>query len=139
MEGQGRNMRTSISRRDSADLPAPAMDIQDALGRLGNDEELLSAIVKIYLEDSPALLERIQTAVATGDSKGLQIAAHSLKGLAVTLSASDVAGAASRLEHMGGNRNLAEVESCVCELLQAVSELDAQAKGRVSTARSTHH
>lgn len=132
-------MRSAISKRDSADLTSPAMDIQDALGRLGNDEELLAAIVQIYLEDCPSLLERIQNSVATGDPKGLQLAAHRLKGLAVTLSAADVAGAAGRLEHMGGCCNLAEAPACLVELQHAAEELNTEAKGRLSRTRSPHH
>ena len=84
------------------------MDIQDALSRLGGDEELLAAIVQIYLEDSPALMERIHNAVVAADAKALQVAAHNLRGLAVTLSAADVAAAANRLEHMGASRNMNE-------------------------------
>lgn len=131
-------MRSMISRRDGADLPSPAMDIQDALSRLGGDKELLTAIVEIYLEDSPTLIERIHKAVASTDAKALQVAAHNLKGLAATLSAADVASAASRLEHMGASRNMTEAIACLAELQTAAAELTTEAKGRLTADLRPH-
>lgn len=131
-------MRSPISTRDDsdrhdADLP-PAMDVQDALSRLGNDAELLTAIIQIYLEDAPGLLERIKTAVANKDASALQRAAHSLKGLAATLSAADVTCGASRLEHMGGSCSLHGAEAPLEELEHAARELEAMLKQRWETS-----
>jgi len=100
------------------------MDFGDALERLGNDHELLREIVQIYVEDAPAILERIQAAVNAADAAVLQHAAHSLKGLASSLSAYEVVGAAARLEHVGASRNLAEAPQTLDEVNQRVEELN---------------
>jgi len=115
---------TAPARIASESQVGAVMDVSDALQRLGNDEELLREIVKIYLEDAPGIVERIHTAVSAADSNGLRRAAHSLKGLAATLSAHEVAGVTSRLEHMGATRNLAEAAKTVAEVDQRVAELD---------------
>jgi HPt (histidine-containing phosphotransfer) domain-containing protein len=104
------------------------MNVDDALRRLGDDEDLLRDIVQIYLEDSPGIVERIHTAVDKGDASGLQRAAHSLKGLAATLSASEVVDAAARLEHMGASKNLSDVAKAVGEVDQHVNDLNAAAQ-----------
>lgn len=127
-------MRSPISARDDAESPYSAMDVQDALSRLGNDADLLTAIIQIYLEDSPGLIERIKTAVTNRDASALQRAAHSLKGLAATLSAADVTCSASRLEHMGGSCNLRDSEACLEDLQVAARELDAVLRQRLQTS-----
>jgi HPt (histidine-containing phosphotransfer) domain-containing protein len=100
------------------------LDVADALDRLGNDEELLREIIQIYAEDSPHMLEQIHAAAANGDARALQRAAHSLKGLAATLSAQDVVGSAARLEHMGAVCNLADASTVVGEGDQRATRLD---------------
>jgi HPt (histidine-containing phosphotransfer) domain-containing protein len=117
-------MKSTVHTRSERESPtAAAMDVSDVLQRLGDDEELLRDIVQIYLEDVPGMLERIHSAVSGGDANSLRRAAHSLKGLAATLSAQEVVGVASRLEHMGAARNLAEASQIVTEVDQRVSEL----------------
>jgi len=118
-------MKTTVSTRSESQSQLDAvMDVNDALRRLGNDEELLRDIVQIYLEDAPGMLDKIHAAVSSADSNGLQRAAHSLKGLAATLSAQEVVGVASRLEHMGATRNFAEAAKTVAEADQRVGELN---------------
>jgi HPt (histidine-containing phosphotransfer) domain-containing protein len=111
------------------------MDVGDALSRLGNDRELLSDIIGIFLEDSPALLEKIRRAVMANDPNALQRAAHSLKGLAATLSAEDVAAASRRLELMGASNGLSDAVAAVTQLETLLSELSAAAQGYIQHPR----
>src|SRR5688500_15995122 len=105
-------MKSTMPSRSGGDPRwGVTLDVKDALQRLGNDEELLRDIIQIYLEDSPAMLERIHAAVAAADANELQRAAHILKGLAATLSAAEVVGVAQRLEHIGASRNLTDAAS----------------------------
>jgi HPt (histidine-containing phosphotransfer) domain-containing protein len=127
-------MSTTSSHNGSDSPPAP-MDVRDALSRLGDDHELLSAIIEIYLEDSPALLEKIRRAVMGNDPGSLQRAAHNLKGLAATLSAGDVAAAASRLEHMGSSNSLANAAAAVAELESQLNDLKSVAQRYVKNPR----
>lgn len=121
-------MRTTTSPSNGNDSQPAPMDVRDALSRLGNDHELLSAIIEIYLEDSPAILEKIRRAVMGNDPRSLQRAAHNLKGLAVTLSAGDVAAAASRLEHMGSSSSLGDAAAAVGELESRLNDLKSAAQ-----------
>lgn len=110
------------------DAPPDAMDVRDALSRLGDDRDLLASIIEIYLEDSPALLDKARHAVMGNDPAALQRAAHGLRGFAVTLSAGDVAVAASRLEHMGSAKSLGDAAQAVTELEARLHELNVVAK-----------
>jgi HPt (histidine-containing phosphotransfer) domain-containing protein len=100
------------------------MDVEDALHRLDHDQDLLREIVLIYVEDSPGMLTTIQRAVEQGDASSLQRAAHSLKGLAATLSARDTANAAYRLEQLGASGNLTEAKPALTALEQRLTELN---------------
>lgn len=128
-------MRSTISPPDGSDLPQAPMDVQDALSRLDDDRELLSAIIEIYLEDSPALLQKIRRAIMGNDPRALQRAAHNLKGLAVTLSAGDVAAAASRLEHMGSSSSLGDAAAAVSVLEEHLNEMKSAAQRYVKNPR----
>jgi two-component system, sensor histidine kinase and response regulator len=109
----------------SKDVSKDVMNVDDALRRLGDDKELLRDIVQIYLEDAPGIVEKIHNALDQADSNALQRAAHSLKGLAATLSASEVVGAAARVEYLAATRNLSEAPKAVAEVDQHVSDLNA--------------
>ena len=128
-------MRTITSPHDGHDSSSAPMDVQDALSRLGDDRELLSAIIEIFLEDYPALLDKIRRAVMGNDPPTLQRAAHNLKGLAVTLSAGDVAAAASRLEHMGSSNCLSDAAAAVAELESHLNDLNSAAQRYVKNPR----
>lgn len=121
-------MKSTAHSQSAASELRDVMDVEEALERLGNDEELLREIVQIYLEDSPELVERIHGAVSDGDAAALQRAAHSLKGLAATLSAHDVIGAAIKLEHLGAASNFGEAPKAVAEVDHSVNQLNEAVK-----------
>lgn len=128
-------MRSTTFSQNGHDSRPAAMDVQDALSRLDDDHELLRDIIEIYLEDSPPLFDKIRHAVMASDSQTLQRAAHNLKGLAVTLSAADVAATASRLEHMGASNALGDAAATVVELETHLNELEAAATQYVKNRR----
>lgn len=128
-------MKSLTSSTTGSDPSSTPMDVGDALSRLGNDRELLSDIIGIFLEDSPALLEKIRRAVMANDPNALQRAAHSLKGLAATLSAEDVAAASRRLELMGASNGLSDAVAAVTQLETLLSELSAAAQGYIQHPR----
>jgi HPt (histidine-containing phosphotransfer) domain-containing protein len=104
------------------------MDADQVLQRLGNDEDLLRDIIQIYLEDVPGMVKKIHAAVEENDANSLQRAAHSLKGLASTLSAHEVVDVAYRLEHIAATRNLADAAKTAVEVDQRVDELSRAVK-----------
>lgn len=122
-------MKTTAHSHDVGDAELRSvMDVEEALQRLGNDEELLGDIVQVYLEDAPGIVERVRAAVAAGDCTALLRAAHSLKGLAATLSAHDVIGAALKLEHLAAAKNLGEAPEALVQLDRSVAQLNQAVK-----------
>ncbi len=66
---------------------AEAIDFKLLLARVENDTAILEEMIDLYLDSSPRLLSEIEDAIDRGDARGLERAAHSLKGALQNLSA----------------------------------------------------
>jgi HPt (histidine-containing phosphotransfer) domain-containing protein len=88
------------------DSGSGVIDEGEALARVGGDRELLQSLVGVFFDCCPAYLEELRTALNRGDPKGVQRAAHTLKGMAGNLGAGPLAEAALRLEVMGRQGDL---------------------------------
>jgi two-component system sensor histidine kinase/response regulator len=88
----------------------PVLDVEEMRERLGDDDELVADIIRLYLDDYPVRVAVIAAAIQARDATGLREAAHALKGSASALSARRVVDAARALEAIGeaGDLGLAE-------------------------------
>jgi two-component system, sensor histidine kinase and response regulator len=100
----------------------------EALGRIGDDEELLQELCQIFLEESPKLLQKLRQAVGNGDSDGVMRAAHSLKGESSYLGAGATSRAAQQLEEMGRTKDLSRAHETFAVLEKEVASLHYQLK-----------
>jgi CheY-like chemotaxis protein/HPt (histidine-containing phosphotransfer) domain-containing protein len=83
--------------------PQPAVALFDrdkALARAGGDEELLRELLELFIEEGPRWLADIDAAIAAGDARKLQRAAHTVKGAVDNFGAPAAFDAALRLEQM---------------------------------------
>ena len=78
----------------------PVMDVKTALERLGS-EKLLKKVASVFKANAAKHTTDIEDAIAVGDSKKLEMAAHTLVSSMAYLSASSASEAAMKLEHMG--------------------------------------
>jgi len=90
--------------------PPPGFSASDAgqvelseqvLARVGGDRQLLAEISRLFVDDAPGHLAKIQLALDTKDADMLRRAAHALKGAAANFEADSVVAAARVLEEMG--------------------------------------
>jgi CheY-like chemotaxis protein len=115
-----------LLRFDRSEAPQrlePAFDVDDALGRVEGDHELLAEVVQIFDEESPRMLAEIGRAVESGDAPALQRAAHALRGSVISLGARPAAQVALALETMARQGRLAGARPAYVELQQAVDRL----------------
>ncbi|MBI5855156.1 MAG: response regulator [Nitrospirae bacterium] len=77
---------------------ATAFDYESALGRVEGDRALLVDMLNLYLDSSVKLTALIQETLRSQDARGLERAAHTVKGAVGTLSAQKAFDAAVRLE-----------------------------------------
>jgi len=126
-------------------LPAePALFNQSELmHRLGGDVDLLTDVVRLFLDDCPKRLAAIKNAVDLRDAELIRTTAHALKGAAGTLSATRVYEAAQTLERLGTDGRLEPAEAAwrtlsteAANLMDTFRQMDAaKTAERTSCAR----
>ena len=78
--------------------------------RLSGDEDLMTDVIRVFLEDLPVRLAAIGAAVTRRDAPGLRAAAHALKGASANLSAVELSEAARILEQSGAESRMETAE-----------------------------
>ena len=84
--------------------------------RLEGDVELFKDLAYIFLKDSTSLMQSLEEAVKDKDSKRIFKGAHTLKGSLLNFSAEAAVKAAIRVEDMGKENRLDEVEKALASL-----------------------
>lgn len=115
-------------------MPEQLFDREAALARVGDDEELLSELVKIFLDDYPNSLSAIDEAVAKQDPPTLERAAHTLKGAVANFGAEAVVKEAFALERQGRSGDLSHANENLHRLHDAIRKLDYELRPLVEHA-----
>jgi len=97
-------------------LDPRALDQIRALQAPGGTD-LLGKIVGVYLESSPALIERLRVALRDGNAEAVREAAHALKSSSASLGATALASLAQQLEAKGRAGDLSRAASIGVQLL----------------------
>src|SRR5215510_1320386 len=116
----------TVPMAETAGAGAPdgaVFDQQATLARFKGDREMLEEIVQLFFAETPELLARIQTAMAHGDGRALERAAHSLKGTVMSFGAQTAGEAALRLEVIGRGGDLTQAVMACTELEREVAQL----------------
>ena len=124
----GQERAVATDERVGALRQEKVFDRQAILDRCDGDEEFVREIIRLFLADSPRLLNEIQLAVAAGDVSRLKRAAHAFKGSVGYLNADAAVAAAKRLELLGdegtdladAGRYLRELEAELATLTKAI-------------------
>jgi HPt (histidine-containing phosphotransfer) domain-containing protein len=109
------------------------------LRNIGGDTGLLEELVELFIQRHQTMLEAIRAALANTDQLAVEQAAHTLKGTAGNLCASEVVLYAGQLEAIGrlgtlieGPLIYAQLEKSVLRLLQL---LETRSKLRLNDRR----
>jgi two-component system sensor histidine kinase/response regulator len=94
-----------------------------ALERAAGDPELLQELYELFLTESPTYLADIRAAIDARDPARLKRTAHSLKGALGAIACQPGYDAAFRLEEMGKEGNLTDVERAWRQLEGVVAQL----------------
>jgi signal transduction histidine kinase/ligand-binding sensor domain-containing protein/CheY-like chemotaxis protein len=100
-----------------------ALDRAAALAQMDGDADLLAEMAEVLLRDYPGQLAAIGAAVRDHDSKGLERAAHKLKGSVGIVGAKQAFEVALRLETMAREGDLTRAEATLGALEEALRRL----------------
>jgi CheY-like chemotaxis protein/HPt (histidine-containing phosphotransfer) domain-containing protein len=115
----------------SAEKPDHVFDRRTALDGVGDDEEVLAEVIRLFLQDAPYRMDEIRSAIREGDHKRLETAAHSVKLAAGCLGGEPTAAAAKRLEALGKRGNLSEAIEGLAELERELKRFTDEISGLV--------
>jgi two-component system sensor histidine kinase/response regulator len=102
------------------------LDRIELLARVDGDRKLLAELVRLFVEERPALLDAMEAALRDGDTQGLAAAAHKAKGAFGNLSAPLALQAAAELERLARRGELAPATDVFLNLRVQVERLEAE-------------
>jgi PAS domain S-box-containing protein len=108
--------------------PETLLDPATLLAACDDDPTLLRELIEVFQADTPVALARVREAVRERDAPRLREAAHRLRGLLSTFSATAAAEAA-RLEAMGAGSQLDDAAATLDGLADLVRRLGPQLEG----------
>lgn len=108
--------------------PNAVIDLQQALELTGGDSELLERIFQKFWSKYPDILSSLHNALSTGNSSEGQDAAHTLKGNAAYLCATEVRQCAANLEESFKENRLDDAREKLSALETAMEHLKAELK-----------
>ena len=97
-------------------IDASIVDLGALSERVGTNSELMREIVQIFFDRYPAIMARVQEAVAARNFKELERAAHSLRGYLVNFYATRASEAARELEIKGRLSDAVNIEEAFSKL-----------------------
>ncbi len=95
---------------------SPAVNIEDALPRFGNDVAFFNEMCEDFLKKLPEHIAEIKEAIAHSDTEKIYRVAHNLKGMSLTFSANKLAELSTTLEAEGKKGNLNQVDNLINDI-----------------------
>ena len=77
---------------------------------------MLSAVINIYLNDSPILIERLGESLNAGDAEAVAQAAHALKSASANLGAMSLAEMCRQLENIARTNSVQGCDSLISRI-----------------------
>jgi two-component system sensor histidine kinase/response regulator len=111
------------------------VNVQDLLGRVENDRELLRDLVDISRNNLPEYLNVLTQAVHNGHPEDVARTAHTLKGMLGNLAATRAAAAAAHLENLGKASRREEFAAALERLNEEVTGLLPELEAAVAEAK----
>lgn len=110
----------------SGPCPPRVFDHSALVERLGDDLELVTELIELFLEESPMLLADVQHAVDCRDAKAVERSAHRLKGSVGNFGMNKTCAAALRIEVLGRMGDLTDADAAYQSLHDELRQLQAE-------------
>ncbi len=119
------------------DSTSTRFDANEVIAFYNGAKPLVRELIEMFLEECPKLLAKVETAVQNGEADGIRRTAHTLKGSAGVLLATDIQSHAAELERMGKSGDLdgldLEWERLRVATTDSLRSMEAYLKGTTPT------
>ena len=105
---------------------AYAVDLAALREDLGDDDEMVRDLSRMFANDTPQLMQEIERALEAGELKTVQRTAHRLKGSIGVFHAPEVFAVAHQMETAGEHGDAARAREVLPELHHAIQAMLAQ-------------
>ena len=105
------DVRSDVAVGSLGDPALQPLDVAEMRRQLGDDSELISELIVLFLDDYPGRLESLTAALGARSAEDVRSVAHTIKGGASNLCARGVTDAARQLE-----------AACACEDFAAIRD-----------------
>ena len=95
------------------------------------EPDVLKEVLQLFLDDVPARVERLRAAWQGGDVVAVQRAAHSLKGSAGNIGATDLLGVCRQLDDLGRAGDLSTAAPLVTALDSEFARVQTEIKSLI--------
>jgi PAS domain S-box-containing protein len=113
----------------------PSFDHEEVMARVGGDTALLAELAQIFSDQVPQIMAEVGRCLREQDTRGLERAAHTLRGSAASFGARRAVAAAQSLEQIGRAGQLDEALPLVEELIRELARVNQELQEL--TSRST--
>jgi two-component system sensor histidine kinase/response regulator len=121
-----------------APMRIPGVDIERALRRVGGSIKLYKKLVFRFSETQTDAVQRIREAIGRSDAETARRDAHTLKGLAATIGATDLAECAGTLESLLKTEETADLDQALAGLEKSLSDFVASLPESALAAGGDH-
>ena len=101
-------------------------DLESALEVTGGDRELLEELAQLFIRECPSMMADLESAIMRGDAKQIEMAAHKLKGAVTAFGGRAIAATALRIETLGKQGELTDIDQVWTALRKLVSPFLAE-------------
>jgi HPt (histidine-containing phosphotransfer) domain-containing protein len=116
---RGEMSSTESTSSDSV-CGSTALDLPDALRRVEGDRTMLREILEIFFEDLPPSIERLRSTVLAEQWEDARREAHSMKGTAANMGATELSSDSKELESSIKTRDFTLVPAQLAKVEQSV-------------------
>lgn len=107
-------------------------DMEKTLAAFGNDQEIFDSVAEEFVAQLPSEIEKLKTAIESGDLDTTRITSHTLKGLAGSFYAETAKAIALEIETSAKNSDLNGASEKLSVFIESFEQLKTEVQSALN-------
>lgn len=129
-QGRGSNSKTEATPSHTSFNPA------EILNHFAGDEALMNEVIRSFLSTLPEAIEKLESAIKSGNAHDLKTSAHALKGSAANFHVATLQQSLQELEDLGKNNQLVRANDQLISIKAQITQLKTNLESTLSGKRA---